>query len=206
MAARSSEADHLAARLVRQRKLPRSAENLALTCPLRRQLAVIAPSVGEAVRHAGGWLFDLVWAGWDGVVITAEQADPAPARILGARAFDLGVLRASPLADRSMHAIVVEANLYNCDARVRRLVQQVSCPDLTELMLCGGDLTRSLHDAADSVPYRPSVAARAFKAQAMTVAAVRAEASGDIEMFRRSKIGPLSAVPDADQSVRSRTW
>jgi hypothetical protein len=194
MAARSSEADHLAARVVRKR--PRSAGNSVPAEPLRRQLALIAPNLGEAVRHAGGWLFDLVWTGWDGVVITAEHADPTPARILGARAYDLTAVLAAPPDDRPMHAIMVEANLYNSDARVRRMVQQVSRADLTELMLCGDDLPEGLHDTADQLRYRPSVAARAFKAQALAVAAVRADAGGDMEIFRRSAITPLSAGPE----------
>lgn len=205
MAARSSEPDHLAARVVRQRKLPRSAGNSAEAHPLRRQLAVIAPNLGEAVRHAGGWLFDLVWAGWDGAVITAEHSDPTPARILGARTYDLRAVLMAPPADRSMDAIIVEASLYNSDARVRRMVQQVSCADLSELMLCGDDLPEGLHDTADRVRYRPSVAARAFKAQAVAAAAVRADASEDIEIFRRGRIWPLPAAPAPDQPARSRT-
>jgi hypothetical protein len=202
MAARSSEPDHLAARVVR--KLPRSDRDSALEYPLRRQLAVIAPNLGEAVRHAGGWLFDLVAAGWDGAIITAVPADPRPARILGARAYDLRAELAAAPADRPVHALMVEADLYHSDARVRRMVQQISRADLTELMLCGGDLTERLHDAADSVRYQPSVAARAFKAQALAVAAVGAEVGADIEMFRRSTVGPLSAAPVSDQTARGR--
>jgi hypothetical protein len=160
---------------------------------------VIAPNLGEAVRYAGGWLFDLAAAGWDGVVITAEHADPRPAHILGARAYDLRAALAGPPADRRMHAIMVEANLYSSSTRVRRMVQQVRCADLTELMLYG-DWPQSLDGTADPVRYRPSLAARAFKAQALAAAAVHADASEDIEIFRRkifrrSRISPLSGVP-----------
>jgi hypothetical protein len=202
MAARSSEPDHLAARVVRQRRIPRSALDSVLACPLKRQVAVIAPSLGQAVRYAGGWLCDLVWAGWDGVVIAAEQADPTPARILGARACDLRAVQAAALADRSMHAVMVDANLYHSDARVRRLVQQVSRADLAELLLCGDDGPAGLRHPADPVRYVPSLAARAFKAQALAVAAVEdVQAGQDAEVFRRSRIRPLSAVPDADRPV-----
>jgi len=193
MAARSSELDHLAPRVVR--KPPRFTGDPAPDYSLRRQLAVIAPNLGDAVRYAGGWLFDLVAAGWDGAVITDEPADPRPARILGARTYDLQAMLSAPPADRRMHAIMVDANLDRRDPRVREIAQQVRCADLTELMLCGDDWPDSLDGGADPVRYRPSRAARAFKAHALAAAAVPAGTSADFEVFRRSRLSPLPVVP-----------
>jgi hypothetical protein len=44
---------------------------------LRPRLAVLAPCISEAVRSAGGWLFDQVMAGWDVTVLTAAAVPGA---------------------------------------------------------------------------------------------------------------------------------
>ena len=40
---------------------------------VRYRLDVVAPSVVEAVRAAGGWMFDRVMAGWDVRVLVADR-------------------------------------------------------------------------------------------------------------------------------------
>src|SRR5215472_17584923 len=64
------------------RKLRRPADQPAARYRLKRRLTVIAPSLADVVLYAGGRLFDLVTGGWDGVVLTADHADPRPLRIL----------------------------------------------------------------------------------------------------------------------------
>jgi hypothetical protein len=68
-------------------KLTRLADPPAVPYSLRARLTVIASSLAEVVRYAGGWLFDQAMAGWDVAVLTADHADPRPLRILGARAY-----------------------------------------------------------------------------------------------------------------------
>jgi hypothetical protein len=144
--------------------------------------------MADAVRCAGGWLFDRVAAGWDVTVLTADQADPRPLRILGARPADLQCALSSPVRGPRPRAIAVCGGLYGSDPRVRRLVTRAR-DELVEVTLWDG--TGPAGEPADSegewLPHRLSVAARAFKAQAMAAAAVPADASGATEFFRRGE-------------------
>lgn len=56
---------------------------------MRYRLDVVAPNVDDAVRAAGGWMFDRVMAGWDVRVMVAEGGDFRPLRIIGAEIADL---------------------------------------------------------------------------------------------------------------------
>ena len=65
---------------------------------MRYRLDVVASSVVDVVRFAGGWLFDRAMAGWDvSVLLTdlADQPDGRPLQILGAQVVDLEVALAS---------------------------------------------------------------------------------------------------------------
>jgi hypothetical protein len=174
-----------------------------MTSALRKRLAVIAPSLGEVVRYAGGWLFDLVTAGWESTVLTADHADPRPLEILGGRGYDLESVLAAPPAGRCLHAIAVEANLYRSDARVRRMVYQARGEDLTELMVLGDDWlddpagTAGTAGTAGAGPvrHRLSLAARAFKAEALATADIPAGAGDDVEVFRRAAISRADLTP-----------
>ncbi len=56
---------------------------------MRYRLDVVAPSVAEVVRNAGGWLFDRVMAGWDVTVMITGDDDIRPLQILGVDTADL---------------------------------------------------------------------------------------------------------------------
>ncbi|MDL4816344.1 hypothetical protein [Actinomadura opuntiae] len=148
--------------------------------------------MAEAVRCAGGWLFDRVTAGWDATVLTADRADPRPLRILGARPADLDCALASPVRGPRPRAIAVCAGLYRSDPRVRRMVLRALDEDAVEVTLWDG--MRPLDAGAVErtgegawLPHRLSAAARAFKAQALAAAAVPADAGGTTEFFRRGE-------------------
>jgi hypothetical protein len=87
---------------------------------LRPRMIAIAPSAAEAVRYAGGWLFDQAMAGWDGTVVTADDGDPRPLDILGVRARNFDALLAAPVLGLRLRAIALRADLYQDDERVRR--------------------------------------------------------------------------------------
>ncbi|WP_433152831.1 hypothetical protein ACQPZ8_18820 [Actinomadura nitritigenes] len=146
--------------------------------------------MADAVRCAGGWLFDRVAAGWDVTVLTADHADPRPLRILGARPADLHCALSSPVRGPRPRAIAVCGGLYASDPRVRRMVARAR-DELVEITLWDG--TGPVEEPAGSagegewLPHRLSVAARAFKAQAMAAAAVPADAAGTTEFFRLSE-------------------
>jgi hypothetical protein len=138
------------------------------------------------VRHAGGWLFDQALAGWEVAVLTADHADPRPLRILGARSYDLETVLAGPPTGRCLQAIAVQANLYRSDARVRQMVYQALNRSLDDVRLWGGDWPEDLDRSAGPLRHRLSMAARAFKAQALAAASAPADVSEDTEVFRRA--------------------
>lgn len=151
-------------------------------------MTTIAPSAAEAVRCAGGWLFDQVMAGWDVTVVTADQGDPRPLQILGVRARDLNTVFAMPVLGPCLQAIAVRTDLYDADERVRRFVLAVAEAGSADIRLWGDMWPADFDGDADPVTHRLSLAARAFKAQAMAAASLPAEPSAETEVFRRGEI------------------
>ena len=159
---------------------------------LKPRLAVMAPCISEAVRSAGGWLFDQVMAGWDVTVLTADDADARPLQILGVRATDLEGVLARRVRGSCLQGIAVRTDLYGSDSRIRRMVSEALEGGVAEVRLWGG-CPAELDDAASPEWHGPSFAARAFKVQARAVPAVPAEGSEgseDTEEFRSTTRRP----------------
>src|ERR1700678_796445 len=97
MAARSI--DSAERRVPRLRQLPRqSADPQPLVRhSIRPRLTAITPSTEEAVRCAGGWLFDQVMAGWDVTVVAVDIGDLRSLEILGVRARPVDVICEIPI-------------------------------------------------------------------------------------------------------------
>jgi hypothetical protein len=159
-------------------------------------MAAIAPTVADAIESAGGWLFDQALAGWDVTVITAEQADCRPLRILGVRDYTLESMLSYRANGSCLSAVVLSAALFATDERVRHLVLGVIESGLPELRFWGdADVAGAgLDGAAGPVAHRLSAAARAFKAQALAAAAVCGEPPADTEVFRRGSRRGLGLV------------
>jgi hypothetical protein len=155
---------------------------------LRPRLTAIAPSAAEAVQYAGGWLFDQVMAGWDVTVITAEDDDPRPLDILGVRARTFDAVSAAPLLGPCLQAIALRADLYHDDERVRRLVLAAAEAGRAEIRLWGGRWPADFDGSGDPVSHRLSLAARAFKAQALAAADLRGTPTAETEVFRRGEL------------------
>jgi hypothetical protein len=153
---------------------------------------VIAPSVEDAVRFTGGWLFDQVMAGWDVNVLTTGHADPRPLRILGAHAVDLEYALARVIHGPCPQAIAVSADLYDSDARVRRVVQTLG--EGPADIRFWSDRWPEDTGGVGPVRHRLSVAARAFKAQALTAAALAVDADEVSEVFWRPELMRSSQV------------
>jgi hypothetical protein len=147
------------------------------------------------VQQAGGWLFDQVMAGWDVTVISVDGGDPRPLRILGVRACVLDTALAVPVFGACLQAVALRSDLYHADARVRRLVLNAAEAGGTEIRLWGDLWPADFADGADSVSHRLSLAARAFKAQAMAAADLSGEPTADTELFRRGELRRLRMVP-----------
>jgi hypothetical protein len=152
----------------------------------------IAPSLVEVVHFAGGWLFDQVMAGWDVTVLTADHTDPRPLRILGTRAADLETVLARPLRVPCLQAIAVPADLFSTDARVRRLVLETLDTGPAEIRLFGDGCPQG---PAAPMRHQLSVAARAFKAQALAAAAAPPCPGAATEVFWPGQARRPSPVP-----------
>jgi hypothetical protein len=144
--------------------------------------------MAEVVSSAGGWLFDQVMAGWDVTVITADQGDPRPLRILGVRSRDLDTILTTPNLGPCLEAIAVRTELYDRDERVRRMVLAAAEAGNAEVRLWGEKWPTDFDDSSAAVSHTLSLAARAFKAQAMVAVFLTADAAEDTEVFRRGEI------------------
>jgi hypothetical protein len=153
---------------------------------------VVAPTAVEAVRASGGWMFDRVMAGWDVMALVADCDDYRPLHILGARVADLEAALTSPVRGPLPHVLALDMRMYHADHRVRRLVLRSLERGLTEVRVWGEDRMTDPDGEIVSVRHRLSVAARAFKTQALAAAAVPADTLDDAEVFQS---GELLATP-----------
>ena len=82
----------------------------------------------------------------------------------------------------------MRTDLYDADERVRRLVLTAAESGGADIRLWGDPWPADFDGGADPVSHRLSLAARAFKAQAMAAAALPAEPTTETEVFRRGEI------------------
>jgi len=150
---------------------------------LKSRVAVIGRDAAEVVRFSGGWMFDQALAGWDVNVLTLDDGNLRPLRILGASTHDLAPLLAPGVAvGQCLHSVVVPADLYHAEEGVRRIARNAMESGSAELLLWDEELLPDLsrpgpglvRQSAGPVPvqHRLSIAARAFKAQALAAARV----------------------------------
>lgn len=164
---------------------------------MKHRLVVVAPTIVEAVRSAGGWLFDSVMTGADVVALVADLRDARPLQILGARAADLETAVSSRARGPRPHVLALDADLYESDPRVRRLVETSLDHGLTEVRLWGGQWPPELEDEVGSLCHRLSVAARAFKTQALAAAAAPVDSLAVTEVFHSGELLPTPpGTPD----------
>jgi hypothetical protein len=186
MTARAAEIDGLSRQNDFRGGIPESSAS-TLT---RYRLDVIASSVGDVVQSAGGWLFDRAMAGWDVNLHIAGSADARPLVILGVDAHPLDETLGSPAAWPSGHSIAVAADVFKTDARVRKNAAKALERGLAEVTLWGDTLPPEFNRRAEAVQHRLSAAARAFKAQALTAAALPSGSIALTETFRTSRRHP----------------
>ena len=159
---------------------------------MRYRLDGVAPSVAEAVRYAGGWMFDRVMAGWDVNVLLAEDGDVRPLKILGAEPVDFESVLAAGDDQPHPQALAVAAGLIDRDERVREGVLRALDHGMTEVAVWGEVQPAGLDRGVDSVQHRLSSAARVFKAQALAAAAITDTSVEPLETFRS---GAMSRPP-----------
>ena len=166
---------------------------------MRYRLDVVASSVVDVVRFAGGWLFDRAMAGWDvSVLLTdlADHPDGRPLQILGAQIVDLEEALASVEYRPRPQALAAAADLFGCDPRVRQGVLQALDHGVTEVTLWGETWPAELDDSVGLVQHRLSRAAQTFKAKALAAAALPDGSVGHIETFRSGLLACPSVAAD----------
>ncbi|KUH97013.1 hypothetical protein AU190_02445 [Mycolicibacterium acapulense] len=152
---------------------------------MRYRLDIVAPTVTDAVKYAGGWIYDRVMAGWDVTVLVGGDEDVRPLTILGAETLDLETVLAEWEERPHPATVAVAANMIDRDARVLQHVRNALDQGATEVTLWGERMPAELDSSVDSVEHRLSAAARAFKAKALAAAGDPGAAEvGGCEMFR----------------------
>lgn len=167
--------------------IPVSADEPDLRC----RIHIVAPSVVDVVKHAGGWVFDRVTAGWHVVVIVGELVDDRPLRILGANSLSLETAMSSNRLCGHPQSLAVPTELFETDSRVRNWVLKALEHRLTQVALWGRSCPPELSDNVDFGQHRLTTAARAFKAQALVAAGVGDVPVDDTEDFHAG----ASALP-----------
>jgi hypothetical protein len=160
---------------------------------MRYRLDVVAPTVLDAVRYAGGWVYDRVMAGWDVTVLIGGDEDLRPLEILGAEVRDLESVLDSWQDRPHPQTVAVAGDVFAVDARVRGHVLNALDQGATEVTLWGESLPAELDESVDSVQHRLSAAARAFKAQALAAANDPEAAVGATETFRCGMMASVAA-------------
>ncbi|HUH68926.1 MAG TPA: hypothetical protein VLZ05_08590 [Mycobacterium sp.] len=163
---------------------------------MRYRLHVVAASVVDVVRFAGGWLFDRAMAGWDVTVLVADHPDDRPLQILGAQTLDLEDALASVESRPRPQALAAAADLFGCDSRVRRGVLQALDHGVTEVTLWGQTWPAELDDSVGLVQHPLSIAAQMFKAAALAAAAVPHTSVDHTETFRTGLLACPSVAAD----------
>jgi hypothetical protein len=170
---------------------------------MRYRLDVVASSVTDVVRFAGGWLFDRAMAGWDVTVLVADHPDDRPLQILGAQTTDLEEALASMDSGTETRprpqALAAAADLFGCDLRVRQGVLQALDHGVTEVTLWGERWPSELDESVGLVQHQLSTAAQIFKAQALAAAlniCVPETSIGQTELFRSGLLACPSVAAD----------
>ena len=163
----------------------------------------------DAVRFAGGWIYDRVMAGWDVTVLLARSTDERPLDILGVetgiwnRCWRSGKTGPTRRPSRSPPTCSPATN--GCASGVLGALEQ----GLTEVTLWGERLPAELDDSVGPVAHHLSAAARAFKSQALTG---RRRTSAPSARYRDIPLrcdgdavgalrGPHSGVAEVDQDL-----
>jgi hypothetical protein len=163
---------------------------------MRYRLDVVAASVVDVVRFAGGWLFDRAMAGWDVTVLLADPADDRPLQILGAQTMDLEHALASVDTRPRPQALAAAADLFGCDSQVRQGVLQALDHGVTEVTMWGQTWPAELDDSVGLVQHRLSSAAQIFKGRALAAAGVPVDSIDPTETFRSGLLAWPSIAAD----------
>lgn len=160
---------------------------------MKYQLDIISDNVSDLVLHAGGWIYDRVTAGWEVTVTLPLGADPRPVRILGAAPTVLDVTGHHLRACRPAIATSVDFCRRNDELAK---VLEAAARDEIEVTLWGEVGFEIDSTASVPVSHQLSVAARAFKRQALTACGGHPLQVCRHESFRSVNLADADLVAD----------
>lgn len=160
---------------------------------MRYRLDVVAPTVLDAVKYAGGWIYDRVMAGWDVTVLVGSHDDLRPLQILGAETLDLETVLEAWETRPHPQTVAVAAALIDRDPRVLAHVRNALDQGGTEVTVWGERLPAELDHSVDSAQHHLSAAARAFKGRALAAANEPSVPVGSTETFRCGMMASVAA-------------
>ncbi|WP_137145975.1 hypothetical protein [Mycolicibacterium sp. CR10] len=134
------------------------------------RLDVVTAGVAEAVRRAGGLMFDRALAGWKVRVVTDDRAHGRALRILGARAEPPAHLAdAQSQPDRVVRTLLLPVDQFTGNRR-SLVAGSMKTEPPAELLLWGRHVDSELTSLLHPVRYGISSAARRFKEEALRCA------------------------------------
>lgn len=151
---------------------------------VRYRLVALSSDVVDIVSAAGGWLFDRALAGCDVIGLVAHHHDDLPLRILGVKTASLDDALALELCDVGADALAVSADLYRRDPRVHQGVLDCMDAGMTNVIMWGNSWPSEMEGLVSSVHHPLSLAARAFKMEALRAAAAPVSIVDSVELFR----------------------
>lgn len=124
-------------------------------------------------------------AGWDVTVVVTDPTDVRAIRILGANTVELESALLAPHGPMP-EWIAVSSDLYETDSRIREGMTEALSEGRIRFALWGEDSPSGIAHEFSPMQHRLSVAARAFKAHALTAASVPRDSLAATETFRSS--------------------
>ncbi|HSA52205.1 MAG TPA: hypothetical protein VLH10_19130 [Yinghuangia sp.] len=149
-------------------------------------LLVAASTAADAVRFAGGLMFDRASLGWRVTVVTMDGSAPGcqALPILGATACGRSAGDPPHTSARLPRAVAVASGLYEHEERMRRWVRSSADDNAVEIRFWDSRRAAAGEDTGRDDCHRLSLAARAFKAQALAAVGAPRECCGSVEVFR----------------------
>lgn len=157
----------------------------------KHRLMVLTGDTPDTIVSAGGLIFDRAAAGWDVDVYGPHAVDDRAFRILGVRT---PVLQCDIDWTNDTDCVVVAGSLYEKDRTTRRLFQKAATMDGTEAALWGADWPSELGPGMGVVEHRLSLAALAFKSEAMKAVGLSAPCA-QTEAFHSGRYRAEIAAP-----------
>jgi hypothetical protein len=178
---------------------------------LKYRLDVVANTVADVVRSAGGWLYDRAAAGWEVHVLLPHLGDTRALQILGVHAVNLDERLTLMSTPRHGQGLAVSADLFAADPRVRDLAFKALDHRFTEVTFWDGNRPFAVRCRTTAVQQVLSGAARIFKRYAHAAAGISDQSVGPTETllcatgtFARRHADPASQFHSRPRRKASR--